>query len=212
MTINDRSVSDYLSGASTAEAQRIALLSKQIVSGIVADDSAEGRIKQRVVMATGNSAFAALLRFCNDPISAGVSAIQAGRFVYTDIKMVSVGISNDIERFGGKVVCALPDKMSPVSNKQTRASAGFLALGERLNNAIVVVGNAPSAALTLAAMAREGTRPALIVATPVGFVNAAESKEIIRGLDIPSITTMGTQGGTPVAVAITNELLAIARS
>ena len=212
MTINDRSLSDYLSGARTAEAQRIALLSKQIVSDIVADDSAEGRIKQRVVMATGNPAFADLLRFCNDPVSAGVRAIRAGRYVYTDIKMVSVGISNDIERFGGKVVCALPDKMSPVNNEQTRASAGFLELGERPSDAIVVVGNAPSAALTLAAMAREGTRPALIVATPVGFVNAAESKAIIRELDIPSITTVGTQGGTPVAVAITNELLALAHS
>lgn len=213
MTTNEKSEPlDYLSGASTTEAQRIALLSKQIVSSIVADDSAEGRVKQRVVMATGNPAFSAIVRFCNDPISAGVTAIQEGRFVYTDINMVCVGISKDIGRFGGKVLCELPDKMSTVSSEQTRASAGFLKLGRSLNNAIVVVGNAPSAALTVAAMVRNGTRPALIVATPVGFVNAAESKKVIRALNVPSITTVGTQGGTPVAVAIVNELIAIACS
>ncbi|MGZ4903214.1 MAG: precorrin-8X methylmutase [Halobacteriota archaeon] len=213
MSTNEKSEpANYLSGASTAEAQRIALLSKQIVSDIVADDSAEGMVKQRVVMATGNSAFSAIIRFCNDPIRAGITAIQEGRFVYTDINMVCVGISKDMEHFGGKVQCELPDKMSTVSSEQTRASAGFLKLGENLNNAIVVVGNAPSAAMTVAAMVGDGVRPSLIVATPVGFVNAAESKRVIRALDIPSITTVGTQGGTPVAVAIVNELIAIACS
>ncbi len=213
MTTNKKSERlDYLSGASTAEAHRIALLSKQIVSNIVADDSAEGRIKQRIVMATGNSAFSSLIRFCNDPINVGITAIQDGRFVYTDINMVRVGISNDIGRFGGKVLCELPDKMSAISGEQTRASAGFLKLGERLHNAVVVIGNAPSAALTVAAMVGNGTRPALIVATPVGFVNAAESKKSIRALDVPSITTVGTLGGTPVAVAIINELIALASS
>ncbi len=213
MTTNKREEpSEHLSGASTAEAQRIALLSKQIVSKIVADDSAEGRVKQRVVMATGNSAFSGIVRFCNDPITAGVTAIQEGRCVYTDINMACVGISKDIERFGGNVRCELPDKMSTVNSEKTRASAGFLRLGESLNNAIVVVGNAPSAAMTVAEMVRNGIRPALIVATPVGFVNAAESKKVIRALDVPSITTVGTQGGTSVAVAIINELIAIARS
>jgi precorrin isomerase len=48
------------------------------------------------------------------------------------------------------------------------------------------------------------------VATPVGFVNAARSKELIRELTIPSITTVGTQGGTPVAVAIVNGLISMA--
>ncbi len=202
--------SRYLSGATTAEAQRIALLSKQIVSKIVADESAEGRVKQRVVMATGNAAFSSIVRFCNEPIPAGVTALQEGKNVYADINMVCVGISKDVERLGGKVLCELPEKTSTVSNEQTRASAGFLTLGEKLNDAIVVIGNAPSAAMTVAAMVRHGIHPALIVATPVGFVNAAESKKIIRALDIPTITTEGTQGGTPVAVAIINELITIA--
>lgn len=50
-----------------------------------------------------------------------------------------------------------------------------------------------------------GQRPALLVATPVGFVNAAESKECVRALDVLSITCVGTRGGTPVAVV--NEMM-----
>lgn len=48
------------------------------------------------------------------------------------------------------------------------------------------------------------------MATPVGFVNAAESKELVRTLEVPSITCVGTRGGTPVAVAVINELVEIA--
>jgi precorrin-8X/cobalt-precorrin-8 methylmutase len=58
-------------------------------------------------------------------------------------------------------------------------------------------------------MVKEGIRPAVIIGTPVGFVNAAESKELLRRIDIPSITTEGTRGGTPVAVAAINECITI---
>jgi len=59
----------------------------------------------------------------------------------------------------------------------------------------------------------KGMRPALVIGLPVGFVNAAESKEIVRNLKIPvpSISCVGTRGGTPMAVACVNELVAIAR-
>jgi precorrin-8X/cobalt-precorrin-8 methylmutase len=58
-------------------------------------------------------------------------------------------------------------------------------------------------------MIREGVRPAVVIGTPVGFVNAAESKELLRTIDIPSISTEGTRGGTPVAVAATNECITL---
>jgi precorrin-8X/cobalt-precorrin-8 methylmutase len=40
-------------------------------------------------------------------------------------------------------------------------------------------------------------------------VNAAESKERLRSLSVPSITNVGTRGGTPVAVAAINEIITI---
>ena len=84
-----------------------------------------------------------------------------------------------------------------------------MALKEELEGAIIVIGNAPSAALTVCRMIEEGLHPALLVVTPVGFVNAAESKEKVRTLAVPSITCVGTRGGTPVAVAVVNELVEI---
>ena len=50
-------------------------------------------------------------------------------------------------------------------------------------------------------------RPALVIGCPVGFVNAAESKEALRKLNVPSISTEGTRGGSPVAVAAINEII-----
>jgi len=208
-TKRDPRSTSSLMGAATAEALRIAHRSQQIVSDIVGDQSPEGKIKQRVVMATGNPQFAELLRFCHNPIEAGIAAIRKGANLYTDINMVRVGISKDIARFGGNIICALPESENVTDGELTRASSGLSQLGKHLTDSIVVIGNAPSAALAVAKMVRDGIEPALLVATPVGFVNAAESKEQIRQLKIPSITSVGTQGGTPVAVAVANELISM---
>jgi precorrin-8X/cobalt-precorrin-8 methylmutase len=198
-------------GALTVEAKRISELSQEIVRGIVGDESPEGRLKQRVVMATGDPDFKDLMRFTNNPINAGVEAIRRGVPIYTDIMMVQAGISREVATFGSEVVCWLAQSEANLEQDQTRASTGFRKLGKRLAGSIVAIGNAPSAALTLVAMVSEGVIPALVIATPVGFVNAAESKEHIRRMPVPSITTVGTRGGTPVAVALVNGLIGLAK-
>ena len=198
-------------GALTEEARRISERSQEIVRGIVGDESPEGKLKQRVVMATGDPAFKDLLRFTNNPIYSGVEAIKRGVSIYTDIMMVKAGISREVAAFGSEVVCWLAQDEASLEQNQTRASTGFRKLGKKLDGSIVVIGNAPSAALTLADMVDERIIPALIIATPVGFVNAAESKENIRRLAVPSITTVGTRGGTPVAVALVNALITLAK-
>jgi precorrin-8X/cobalt-precorrin-8 methylmutase len=58
-------------------------------------------------------------------------------------------------------------------------------------------------------MIKEGNRPAVVIGAPVGFVNAAESKTLLRTLNIPSVSTEGTRGGTPVAVAAINECITL---
>lgn len=209
-TKDERKTMNHAMGASTDEARHIAQLSQQIIAGIVNDNSPEGSIKQRVVMATGNPQFKDLLRFCHHPIETGVTAIRRGANVHVDINMVRVGISKDIQRLGGNVICELPGSDASSDQELTRASAGLLKSRNRLTDSVVVIGNAPSAAMTLISMVKEGCEPALVVATPVGFVNAARSKELIRELTVPSITTVGTQGGTPVAVAVVNGLISMA--
>lgn len=196
-------------GARTKEAKEISEKSRKIVQGIVKGNTPEDRIRQRCVMATGDPAFADLLRFNNEPVKAGMDAIKRGAAIFTDIKMAQVGIT----KLGHNcnVRCVL-DIDSDIAEKTgvTRTSAGFTALEKELEGSIIVIGNAPSAALTVCSMIELGLRPALLVATPVGFVNAAESKELVRTLNVPSITCVGTRGGTPVAVAVVNELVGLA--
>jgi precorrin-8X/cobalt-precorrin-8 methylmutase len=50
----------------------------------------------------------------------------------------------------------------------------------------------------------------LIIATPVGFMGAAEAKEEVLKLSTPFITVRGSKGGSPIAVAIFNALLSMA--
>ena len=76
-----------------------------------------------------------------------------------------------------------------------------------IRDGIVVIGNAPTALLEILKMIDEGIKPALIVATPVGFVNAKESKEMLMQYDIPYITNIGRKGGSTVASAIINALM-----
>ncbi len=196
-------------GARTKEAIEISEKSRMIVRSLVPGDEPADRIMQRCVMATGDPSFAGLMRFCNEPIPAGVKAIMEGATIFTDIKMAHVGITK--RGHNCDIRCVL-DGGSGMAEKtgMTRTAAGFMALGNELDGTIIVIGNAPSAALTVCSMIQEGLRPALLVATPVGFVNAAESKELVRSLKVPSITCMGTRGGTPVAVAVVNELVEMA--
>jgi len=195
-------------GAQTKEAYEISKKSRMMAREVIGDANPEDRIRQRCSIAVGDFAMAELIRFNKDPVSATIAALRQGAPIITDIRMVQTGIQK--KGHSSEVLCAL-DFGAEIARERgiTRSSAGFLSLKEKLAGAIVVIGNAPSALLSLCGMVREGTRPAVIIGTPVGFVNAAESKEMLRTIDVPSLSTEGTRGGTPVAVAAVNECITI---
>jgi precorrin-8X/cobalt-precorrin-8 methylmutase len=195
-------------GATTPEAYDISKTSRKLARKMVGNETPEDRVRQRCSVAVGDFAMAGLLRFNNDPVTATVAALRAHAPVITDIRMVQVGIQK--KGHSSEILCAL-DFGGEIARERgiTRSSAGFIALRERLAGSIVVIGNAPSALLTVCDMIKEGVRPAVVIGAPVGFVNAAESKALLRTLDIPSVSTEGTRGGTPVAVAAINECITI---
>ncbi len=195
-------------GANTREGYEISLKSRTMVRGIVGNNGAEDRIRQRCAIAVGDLAMADLLRFRNDPVAAGLEALSRKAPIVTDIRMVQMGILKKMHE--SEVICALDygDALSKETGI-TRTSAGYRSMGIMLEGSIVVVGNAPSSLLAVCDMIESGIRPALVIGSAVGFVNAAESKERLRTLDVPSISVEGTRGGTPVAVAAVNELIII---
>jgi precorrin-8X/cobalt-precorrin-8 methylmutase len=86
-----------------------------------------------------------------------------------------------------------------------------LAIKDDLNNAIILIGNAPTAVFELVDQIKAGSvKPALIIAVPVGFVGAAESKQVVEKLSIPYVITRGRKGGSTIAVAIFNAILTLA--
>ncbi len=205
----DTTASTYIDpGAETKEAYEISIKSRTLARSVIGNTNAEDRVRQRCSIAVGDFAIAELMRFCHDPVPAALAAVTAGAPIITDIRMVQVGIQK--KGHNCEVICALDHGAElAVERGITRSSAGFIALKDRLAGSIVVIGNAPSALLSLCAMVNEGIRPAVIIGAPVGFVNAAESKALLRTIAIPSISTEGTRGGTPIAVAAMNECITI---
>jgi precorrin-8X/cobalt-precorrin-8 methylmutase len=173
----------------------------------VGDRTPEDRIRQRCSIATGDPSVAEILRFIKNPIDAGLRALDGRAKIFVDINMVKVGV---VKKGHQCSITTMIGKGDELAEKEgiTRSSAGVMALKSDLSGSIVMIGNAPSALLTLCDLIESGgVKPALVIGTPVGFVNAAASKERLRNLNVPSISIVGTRGGTPIAVAAMNEMI-----
>lgn len=101
------------------------------------------------------------------------------------------------------------DEISQIAKQKgiTRSMASIeKASGEGIN--FFVFGNAPTALYKLKELVEEGRcKPDFVIAAPVGFVGAAQSKEDFEKLPLPMITVRGRKGGSTVAAAIVNSLL-----
>jgi len=190
----DTTASTYIDpDAETKEAYEISIKSRTLARSVIGNTNAEDRVRQRCSIAVGDFAMAELMRFYHDPVPAALAAIRTGAPIITDIRMVQVGIQK--KGHSGEVICALDNGADiAVERGITRSSVGFIALKDKLAGSIVVIGNAPSALLSLCEMVNAGIRPVVIIGAPVGFVNAAESKAVLRTISIPSISTEGTRG------------------
>jgi hypothetical protein len=126
--------------------------------------------------------------------------------------MVRAGIDRRrAAALGCRVSCAIdaPEvREQAEAERLPRAVLAMRHLAPELHGGVAVIGNAPTALLSLLDMVDAGqVRPALIIGMPVGFVAAAEAKSELLRRDVPYITVEGTRGGTPLAVAAVNTLL-----
>ena len=142
----------------------------------------------------------------------GRAALAAGAPVLADCRMVADGVIRDRLPADNSVLCSLDDPAVPALAKRrgtTRSAAAVELWGERLGGALVAIGNAPTALFRLLELLAEGApAPAAILAFPVGFVGAAESKEALieAGLPVPYLTLRGRRGGSALAAAAVNAL------
>jgi precorrin-8X/cobalt-precorrin-8 methylmutase len=176
---------------------------------------AQWQIVRRMVHTSADFDYLLSVRFHPRAIEAGLSAIRGGKPVFTDTQMAKAGISrHHLQPFGVTVHCLIGDKrVSGLAQSRgiTRARAAVDAAGADLEGGIYVVGNAPTALLRLIELVQaDQAHPALIVGLPVGFVNAAESKQALLELDAPYITNVGRKGGSNLAASVVNALAIMA--
>lgn len=197
------------------EVRSFAMIDRMVPDHLLPFDEGGKALAKRMIHAAGDPDLAPHIRVPDGAAAAGVRALQQGRPIFTDVRMISVGVSPAMTgKLGNDVICMMDDERIPAkarAEQTTRAIAAVRLFADRLDGAIVAIGNAPTALLALLDLVDEGVcRPAFIVGTPVGFVNAAESKGELVLRDVPHATVLGYRGGSAVAVAGVNALLKIA--
>ena len=165
-------------------------------------------IVARVVHSTADFSLGHSIRFHEHAIEAGLAGLHSGKQVICDVTMVKNALTGCTN-----VLCAIEQPgagQKAVNEKTTRSAAGMELMAERIEDSIVVVGNAPTALWKVLELAQElGIVPALIVGVPVGFVGAAQSKQALMSSGLVYISNHGPKGGSPAAGAIINALLRI---
>ena len=164
-------------------------------------------VVRRVIHTTADFDYAKNLRFTPGAVQKAVEALHKGAFLVTDTNMALAGITKPgLAKLGGQAACYMADP-----EVAARAMAAMHKAAAEHPGAILAVGNAPTALLTIAEQIEAGLRPALVIGVPVGFVNVVESKERLfvtcEAHGVPAIVAMGRKGGSNVAAAICNALI-----
>ncbi len=170
-------------------------------------------VARRMIHACGMTEIAKSLVISPDFVPAAEVALMAGGKVLVDAEMVRHGIIVKLMPERERIICTLNDpriRDLAVEIGNTRSAAAVELWRPHLPGSIAVIGNAPTALYHLLDLIDAGApRPAAIVALPVGFVGAAESKEqlIANPRGIPFLALRGRQGGSAMAAAVINALL-----
>ncbi|MEP4705080.1 MAG: precorrin-8X methylmutase [Hyphomicrobiales bacterium] len=206
---------DYLKDPTAIYAKSFATIRDEVDFTALPTDI--GDVVERMIHACGMTDLAADVAYSDNVVASATRALQNGAPIITDCEMVRSGIIASLLPTGNEVMCFLNDDQVPSlarHQKTTRSAAQVSLWHEQLVGSIVVIGNAPTALFALLEAIDAGApKPAAILAAPVGFVGAAESKAELaanpRG--VPFITLTGRRGGSAIASASLNALSKLAR-
>jgi len=167
----------------------------------------------RLIHACGMVEIADRLAFSAGAFAAGRAALRAGAPVLCDCEMVAAGITRQNLPAKNAVVVTLNEAVVPglaMESDTTRSAAAVGLWRDRIDGAVVAIGNAPTALFHLLELLDQGwSKPALILGFPVGFVGAAESKaELVRDArGCEFVALQGRRGGSAMASAAVNALV-----
>jgi len=169
-------------------------------------------IIKRVIHTTADFEYAHLFEAHADAVENAKKALQSGCKIYADTTMITSGVSKpSLNKLGCEITCFVHhEKVIEEAKAQgiTRSICGVNMAAANSDYKIFVVGNAPTALVRICELAKEGKiKPDLVIGVPVGFVGAAESKEMLKESGLPYMIIRGRKGGSTVGVAILNALM-----
>lgn len=166
----------------------------------------------RLVHSCGMTDVPNRLAWSDDVVASARIALGNRAPILCDCEMVASGIIRRFLPEGVEVVVTLNDPGTPARAREignTRSAAAVEFWESRIEGAIVVIGNAPTALFHLLELLDDGwPKPAAILGFPVGFVGAAESKAELaaRPRGVPFLTLRGRRGGSAMASAALNAI------
>jgi precorrin-8X/cobalt-precorrin-8 methylmutase len=168
------------------------------------------RVAVRMIHSCGMVDLVADLAWSAGAVAAGRAALLAGAPILCDAAMVAAGVTRRRLPAGNEVVCTLGDPRVPDLAQRlgtTRSAAALELWRDRLEGALVAVGNAPTALFRLLELVAEGAgRPAAVLGIPVGFIGAAESKRALAATDLEHLVVHGRRGGSAMTAAAINAI------
>lgn len=204
---------DYIRDGNAIYERSFAIVREEADLSAFTEEQAD--IAVRMIHACGQVEAASHFRFSPDFVAAARGALLAGKPILCDAEMVAHGVTRARLPANNDVICTLRDPRTPELAKtigNTRSAAALDLWAEKLDGALVAIGNAPTALFYLLEMLEKGAaRPAAIIGMPVGFVGAAESKDALEvsSLGIPYAIVKGRMGGSAMTAAAVN---AVARA
>ncbi|MCO5734512.1 precorrin-8X methylmutase [Rhizobium sp. SSA_523] len=201
---------DYIREGDAIYAKSFAIIREEADLSRFSDEEADVAI--RMIHACGLVEAARHFQFSPGFVSAARSALVNGKPIFCDAQMVAHGITRARLPAHNEVICTLRDPRVQELAQQlgnTRSAVALELWRDRLEGAVVAIGNAPTALFYLLEMLDKGCpRPAAIIGMPVGFVGAAESKEALAQIPhgIPYAIVEGRMGGSAMTAAAVNAL------
>jgi len=172
----------------------------------------EADIAVRMIHAAGQVEIAMLIEFAPGFVAAARAALKRNAPILCDSEMVAHGITRARLPAKNEVICTLRDRRTADLGAKlatTRSAAALELWRDKLDGAVVAVGNAPTALFRLLEMLEaDAPKPAAIIGIPVGFVGAADAKEALaaNSCGVPYLIVRGRMGGSATTAAAVNAL------
>lgn len=204
---------EYIKEPMSIEQESFRIIEGEIDPVIYATFNDEEKcVVKRVIHTTADFEYASLIHFQNEPIASAKAALSKGMKIYADTNMIKAGVNpRTLKRMGCEIVNFVADEDVIAGAKERGITRSMVSMEKAFADPQVkgfLIGNAPTALFTLTKGIQEGkVAPDFVVAVPVGFVGAEESKEEFAKLKVPGIVVEGRKGGSTVAVACLNAIL-----